>query len=95
MFIAISHDPLIEDRKKVMQDFLLRVKLLKDEAQCEEYLIKEHTFGSLASEDERMVDDLTTENKPKDVEDSEDDFDNISEASLELKVFETIKSELQ
>lgn len=90
MYIAISHDPLIEDKKKVMQDFLLRVKLVKDEARCEEYLRKAHSFGKLETEEPMVEEDQ----RPDEEFDSSQDFDNVSEASLELKMFEAIKNEL-
>jgi hypothetical protein len=84
MFIAISHDPLIEDREKVIQEYLQRVKLIKDQSRCEEYLRDLHSFEECADEEDR---------KPE-VRGEDEELDNISEASLDFKLFETIKTEL-
>lgn len=88
LFIAISHDPLIEDREKVIQDYLQRVKLIKEQSKCEEYLRQQHSFERLP--DEECADE--EDRKPSNGED--DELDNISEASLDLKFFEAIKTEL-
>lgn len=83
MFIAISHDPMIEDRKTALKNFCLRVKQLKTDTECDTFLTNMHSFAEPEEPEE-----------PEDNEGSELNFDNISEASFDLDVLNSLKAEI-
>ena len=73
MFLGISHDPMIKDKKAVLKNFCLRVKQLQTDAECENFLKNMHSFAE-PEEPEK--------NEDEDDEDSDLNFDNISEQRI-------------
>lgn len=86
MFLAINHDPLIEDKQTALQNFCMRVKMLKTDMECQEYLKEMCSFG-------KSEEPVKQEKDQQEADEAEDDgynLDNISEASLDLSDFEAI-----